>query len=44
MPKIKRKPWVVIDLMTGEHVDRFDTETEALKKFAKSGYDILFWK
>lgn len=43
----KRDPWVVIDLMTGEHVQRFATEREALIwMFARSegAYEHRFWR
>lgn len=49
MAKTKRDPWVVIDNMTGEHVQRFADETSALK-FAVTAnakgnvYDVRFWR
>lgn len=41
----KRDPWVVIDLMTNEHVSRHATEVEALKvAVARGGCDVRFWR
>ena len=43
----KRDPWVVIDLMTNEHVERFATEKAALQYIVANKDRALtteFWR
>lgn len=41
----KRDPWVIINLMTGEHIGRYPSEVAALLALpAKTGFDVRFWR